>query len=36
MQLSKFVGYYEKEVEKWKYDLGSVYDVVQALIEVQK
>jgi dynein heavy chain len=36
MQLSKFVGFYEKEVEKWKYDLGSVYDVVQALIEVQK
>lgn len=28
MLLSKYVAYFEKEVEKWKLDLGSVYDVV--------
>lgn len=36
MLLSKYVAYFEKEVEKWKQDLGSVYDVVQLLLEVQK
>jgi dynein heavy chain len=36
MLLSKYIAYFEKEVEKWKSDLGSVYDVVQLLIEVQK
>ena len=34
MLLSKYVAYFEKIVEKWKRDLGSVYDVVQLLIEV--
>jgi len=28
MLLSKFVGFFEKEVEKWKSDLGAIYDVV--------
>jgi len=36
MLLSKFVGYYEKQVEVWKSDLGAVYDVVSLIIEVQK
>ena len=36
MLLSKYVGYFEKTVEAWKQDLGSIYDVVQLLIEVQK
>lgn len=36
MLLSKYVAYYEKKVEKWKQDLGSVYEVVQLLSEVQK
>ena len=36
MLLSKFVAHFEKIVEKWKQDLGSVYDVVQLLSEVQK
>lgn len=36
MLLSKYVAHYEKLVEKWKQDLGSVYDVVQLLSEVQK
>jgi len=36
MLLSKFIGFYEKAVEKWKQDLGSVYDVVQLLSDVQK
>ena len=34
MLLSKYVAYYEKKVEKWKQDLGSVYEVVQLLSEV--
>lgn len=36
MLLSKFVAHFEKIVEKWKQDLGSVYDVVQLLTDVQK
>lgn len=36
MLLSKYIGYFEKAVEKWKSDLGSVYDVIQCLIDVQK
>ncbi len=36
MLLSKYIAYFEKEVEKWKSDLGSIYDVVQLLSEVQK
>lgn len=36
MLLSKHVKFFEKEVEKWKQDLGAVYDVVQLLSEVQK
>lgn len=36
MLLSKFVKFFEKEVEKWKQDLGAIYDVVQLLSEVQK
>ena len=36
MLLSKYIAYYEKKVEKWKWDLGSIYDVVQMLSEVQK
>jgi len=28
MLLSKYIGYFEKTVEKWKQDLGSVYDVI--------
>jgi len=28
MLLSKYVAYYEKLVEKWKQDLGAIYDVV--------
>jgi len=36
MLLSKYVGYFEKQVESWKMDLGAIYDVVQCLIEVQK
>ena len=34
--LSKYVKFFEKQVEQWKQDLGSVYDVVQLLSEVQK
>lgn len=34
MLLSKFVKFFEKEVEKWKKDLGAVYDVVQCLSDV--
>jgi dynein heavy chain len=36
MLLSKFVAFFEKLFEKWKQDLGSVYDVVQLLSDVQK
>jgi dynein heavy chain len=36
MLLSKYVGYFEKQIEEWKQDLGAIYDVVQTLIEVQK
>lgn len=36
MLLSKFVKFFEKQVETWKQDLGAVYDVVQLLSEVQK
>lgn len=36
MLLSKYIAYFEKEVEKWKSDLGNIYDVVQLLNEVQK
>ena len=36
MLLSKFVAFFEKTFEKWKQDLGSVYDVVQLLSDVQK
>lgn len=31
MLLSKYVAYFEKEVEKWKSDLGNIYDVIQLL-----
>jgi dynein heavy chain, axonemal len=34
MLLSKYIAFYEKEVEKWKQDLGSIYDVVVLLTEV--
>jgi dynein heavy chain, axonemal len=36
MLLSKFVAFFEKLFEQWKQDLGSVYDVIQLLVEVQK
>jgi dynein heavy chain, axonemal len=36
MLLSKFVAFFEKLFEQWKQDLGSVYDVIQLLSEVQK
>lgn len=36
MLLSKFVAFFEKIFEQWKQDLGSVYDVVQLLSDVQK
>ena len=36
MQLSKYVGYFEKTVESWKMDLGTIYEVILILIEVQK
>jgi dynein heavy chain len=36
MQLSKYVGYFEKTVEAWKMDLGTIYEVILILIEVQK
>ncbi len=36
MLLSKFVAFFEKTFEIWKQDLGSVYDVVQLLSDVQK
>lgn len=36
MQLSKYAKFFEKEIEKWKQDLGSVYDVTTLLLEVQK
>lgn len=36
MLTSKFVAYFEKVVEKWKQDLGAVYEVTQLLSEVQK
>lgn len=36
MLLSKFVAFFEKTFERWKQDLGSVYDVVQLLSDVQK
>jgi dynein heavy chain len=36
MLLSKFVAFFEKQFEQWKQDLGSVYDVVQLLSDVQK
>lgn len=36
MLLSKYIAFYEKKVEKWKQDLGSVYDVIVLLTEVQK
>jgi dynein heavy chain len=31
MLLSKFVKFFEKEVEGWKSDLGAIYDVVLLL-----
>jgi len=34
MLLSKYIGYFEKIVEKWKSDLGAVYDVIQLLTDV--
>lgn len=34
MLLSKYISYFEKIVEKWKLDLGAIYDVVGLLIEV--
>ena len=36
MLLSKYIKFFEKEVEKWKQDLGAIYDVVFSLSEVQK
>nr|SYZ35238.1 PtDNAH9b [Paramecium tetraurelia] len=36
MLLSKYVKFFEKDVEKWKQDLGAIYDVIQLLSEVQK
>jgi len=36
MLLSKFIGFFEKDVEKWKQDLGSLYDVIGLLTDVQK
>jgi len=36
MLLSKFVAFFEKQFEQWKQDLGSIYDVVQLLSDVQK
>lgn len=36
MLLSKYVQYYEQQVELWKQYLGSIYDVTGLLIEVQK
>jgi dynein heavy chain, axonemal len=36
MLLSKFVAFFETLFEKWKQDLGSVYDVIQLLSDVQK
>ena len=36
MLLSKFIGFFEKQVEGWKQDLGAVYEVIQTLSEVQK
>ena len=36
MLLSKYVAFFETEVETWKQDLGSIYDVIQLLIDVQK
>lgn len=35
MLLSKYIGFYESIVEKWKQDLGAIYDVVFLLKEVQ-
>ena len=34
MLLSKYVSYYEKKVESWKSDLGSIYDVTGLMMEV--
>jgi len=34
MLLSKYIKFFEKQVEKWKQDLGAVYDVVFSLSEV--
>lgn len=31
---SKYVAFYEQKVEKWKSDLGAIYEVVQLLSEV--
>lgn len=36
MLLSKYISYFEKIVERWKVDLGSIYEVVGLLIDVQK
>lgn len=36
MLLSKFIAHFEKTVESWKVDLGSIYDIIQLLSEVQK
>ena len=36
MLLSKYISYFEETVEHWKIDLGSIYDVVGLLIDVQK
>lgn len=34
MLLNKYIGFYESTVEKWKQDLGAVYDVVFLVKEV--
>ena len=36
MLLSKFVAFFESLFEQWKQDLGSVFDVIQLLSDVQK
>jgi dynein heavy chain len=36
MLLSKYVSHYESRVERWKMDLGAVYDVNTTLQDVQK
>jgi len=34
MLLSKYIAYFEKIVERWKIDLGSIYEVVGLLVDV--